>query len=27
MIQAQALGRVSRERHAGEKTVIAEEHF
>jgi Ion channel len=27
MIQAQALGQVSRERHAGEKTVIAEEHF
>ena len=27
MIQAQALGRVSRERHGGEKTVIAEEHF
>jgi hypothetical protein len=27
MIQAQALGRVSRERQGGEKTVIAEDHF
>jgi hypothetical protein len=27
MIQAQGLGRVSRERQVGEKTVIAEEHF
>jgi hypothetical protein len=27
MIQAQALGRISREHQGGEKTVIAEEHF
>jgi hypothetical protein len=27
MIQAQALGRVSRERQGGEKTLIADDHF